>query len=146
MPLNANSPRPFITFNDNKLAWCQTASAYLQLAQNSTDKTLALTTVNRLFPEHNNNTQKLTFPIDEIKSIFVNTLKSMQLQNSELNLHDLDTLSARLLLNDLVTNKSYPSKIICGRGSHSKISHRHTMAKLVEDHLKQNRYYNLALG
>ncbi len=115
-------PQTFITFNDNKLEWCQAASAYLQLAQNSTDKTLTLTTVNRLFPEHNNNTQKLTFPIDEIKSIFVNTLKSMQLQNSKLNLHELDTLSARLLLNDLVTNQSYPSRIIYGRGSHSKIS------------------------
>jgi hypothetical protein len=123
----------------NRWEWSQAAASYLQLKYNSPlHNKIGAQVVKYFFPGEQVDTRE--YLTDEFKALLVASLKKKHLMNCVLDLHELDHLSARLLLTNLVSKARVANgeirQIICGRGSHSKTCNQTKMRDMLVAHLQ----------
>jgi hypothetical protein len=126
-----------INFDADRLAWYQCVVSYVQLAKNSSTD-IPLATLQRFFTDLP--VAKSAYSADEVCELLVRRLQEHQVQGGGmLDLHGLDYLCAKLLLQTMVTDDALRQGcmkgIISGRGSHSCMAHRGIMRDMVSEHL-----------
>ncbi len=126
-----------IDFDADRLAWYQCVVSYVQLAKNSSTD-IPLATLQRFFTDLP--VAKSAYSADEVCELLVRRLQEHQVQGGGmLDLHGLDYLCAKLLLQTMVTDDALRQGcmkgIISGRGSHSRMAHRGIMRDMVSEHL-----------
>lgn len=78
-------------------------------------------------------------PISEIKSRYVEQLRTSHVKKSKLDLHGLDHLSAKLLLQEFLTPEKLRTgvRVVFGASSHSKTSSKGKMKNIVSNYIDQ---------
>jgi len=114
------------------LEWCQSVSSYLCIAENNPEALINLRAFKYFFP------YVASYEMSVLKKLFIDALKSKYVKNECVDLHGLDHLSARFLLAGIDVGSVEIKQMICGRGSHSKIAHRNTMRRILEEHIDKH--------
>ena len=115
------------------LEWCQSVSSYLCIAENNPEVLINPRAFKYFFPD------VASYEMSALKKLFIDALKSKYVKNECVDLHGLDHLSARFLLAGIDVGSVEIKQMICGRGSHSKIAHRNTMRRILEEHIEKHR-------
>ena len=114
------------------LEWCQSVSSYLCIAENNPEALINPRAFEYFFPD------VASYEMSVLKKLFIDALKSKYVKNECVDLHGLDHLSARFLLAGIDVGSVEIKQMICGRGSHSKIAHRNTMRRILEEHIEKH--------